>query len=396
MIDRRALMAGLAVAPALAAMPAAARQPEQLTAAEIVGRAHAAAGGADWMRPRSLTLAGRGMFWPQGTQAGVIEVPDYRMWRVYPTESTDAHTANGWVRIDARLADGSLWFQAAYDGETSYNQQGPVPGAQASRQPLPRSLDDLRAALAAGQRDFSGLSLADLDGVDLDLAGCNLREGCFLEARFGHARFTGSDLVGCGFQRALLWGADLSMVRAQGSLWQEADLSGPRLQEPTSARRCCTAPVCAGWWPPPASGSGPGWWKPIFAPASTNSPTLAAPTSAAPTSASPSSMARTSARPACRRPASMAPISAAPICGRPTCAAVICAMPGSLPPGSRRPAWRAHACRRSERRGRPPRADALHDQLSVFTAREITITSSTNIKVEWSNWISFTLVPTGE
>lgn len=95
---------------------------------------------------------------------------------------------------------------------------------------MPRSLDDLRAALAAGQRDFSGLSLADLDGVDLDLAGCNLREGCFLEARFGHARFTGSDLVGCAFQRALLWGADLSMVRAQGSFWQEADLSGSRLQ----------------------------------------------------------------------------------------------------------------------------------------------------------------------
>jgi hypothetical protein len=32
----------------------------------------------------------------------------------------------------------------------------------------------------------------------------------------------------------------------------------------------------------------------------------------------------------------------------------------------------------------------------VFTAREITIKSSTSIKVEWSNWISFTLAPTGE
>lgn len=135
MIDRRALMAGLGVTPALAAMPAAAaRQAGQLTAAEIVVRAHAAAGSGDWMRPRSLTLTGRGTFWPQGTQAGVIEVPDYRMWRVYPTGSTDAHAANGWVRMDARLADGSLWFQAAYDGETSYNQQGPVPGAQASRE----------------------------------------------------------------------------------------------------------------------------------------------------------------------------------------------------------------------------------------------------------------------
>jgi hypothetical protein len=99
-----------------------------------VRRAHAAAGGADWMRPRSLTLTGRGTFWPQGTQAAAIEVPDYRMWRVYPTGSTEAHAANGWVRIDAKLADGSTYFQAAYDGETTYNQNGPVPGAQASRE----------------------------------------------------------------------------------------------------------------------------------------------------------------------------------------------------------------------------------------------------------------------
>lgn len=104
------------------------------------------------------------------------------------------------------------------------------PGGEPPRQPLPRSLDALRAALAAGRRDFSGLSLGDLDGVDLDFTGCTLRDGCFLEARFGHARFTGAELEGCGFQRALLWGADLSAVRARGSLWQEADLSGSRLQ----------------------------------------------------------------------------------------------------------------------------------------------------------------------
>jgi uncharacterized protein YjbI with pentapeptide repeats len=104
------------------------------------------------------------------------------------------------------------------------------PGGELPRQLLPRSLHDLRVALAAGQREFSGLCLSDFDGVDLDLAGCNLRDGCFLEARFGHARFTGSDLDGCGFQRALLWGADLSTVQARGSFWQEADLSGSRLQ----------------------------------------------------------------------------------------------------------------------------------------------------------------------
>ena len=134
MLHRRALLSGLLVAPALGDGPAAARQAGPLTAAAIVGRAHAAAGGQAWMRPRSLTLAGRGTFWPRGTQADAVEVPDYRMWRVFPAQSTEAHAANGWVRIDARLADGSTYFQAAYDGETTYNQNGPVPGAQASRE----------------------------------------------------------------------------------------------------------------------------------------------------------------------------------------------------------------------------------------------------------------------
>ena len=86
------------------------------------------------MRPRSLTLQGRGLFWPQGTEASRIDIPDYRMWRVYPAQSTDAHAANGMVRIDAKRADGSIYFQAAYDGVTTYNQNGPIPGAEASRE----------------------------------------------------------------------------------------------------------------------------------------------------------------------------------------------------------------------------------------------------------------------
>jgi len=138
MIDRRVLLTGLAVAPGLAAAPASAAsivaREDPLTAAEIVRRAHSAAGGEDWMRPRTLTLTGRGLFWPQGTEASRIEVPDYRMWRVYPAQSDDAHAANGWVRIDAKHGDGSIYFQAAYDGETTYNQNGAVPGAEASRE----------------------------------------------------------------------------------------------------------------------------------------------------------------------------------------------------------------------------------------------------------------------
>lgn len=134
MLNRRGAIAGLTIAPLVAAAPLARSQTATLTAAEIVRLAHDSAGGPTWLRPRSLTLTGEGRFWPQGTQAGSVDIPDYRMWRVYPTESTEAHAANGWVRIDARRADGSVYFQAAYDGETTYNQNGAVPGAEASRE----------------------------------------------------------------------------------------------------------------------------------------------------------------------------------------------------------------------------------------------------------------------
>ena len=134
MIDRRTALSGLITLPVLTASSVRASQPDTLTAAEIVRRAHIAAGGPDWMRPRSLTLTGSGIFYPQGTEAGRIEIPDYRMWRVYPSESTDAHAANGWVRIDARRADGSFYFQSAYDGDTTFNQDGPVQRAQASQE----------------------------------------------------------------------------------------------------------------------------------------------------------------------------------------------------------------------------------------------------------------------
>ena len=56
--------------------------------------------------------------------------------------------------------------------------------AQTSRQYL-------RAALEAGERNFQGLRLGGIDGLDLDLSDCNLEGSCFKEARFGHARLRG-------------------------------------------------------------------------------------------------------------------------------------------------------------------------------------------------------------
>ena len=101
----------------------------------------------------------------------------------------------------------------------------------------PQTLAELRAALAAGQRRFTALPLLDLNGcdkadldlTDCDFSGCDLRGACFQEARLGHARLRQGRADGTRFQQALLWGADLSGLRAVLSFWHEADLSGARL-----------------------------------------------------------------------------------------------------------------------------------------------------------------------
>ena len=60
----------------------------------------------------------------------------------------------------------------------------------AAPSPGPHTLEELRAALSAGQRQFPGLRLGDLDGVDLqgaDLRGCepgdcSLEQGAVVQA----------------------------------------------------------------------------------------------------------------------------------------------------------------------------------------------------------------------
>lgn len=127
-----ALGAGIAVVGA--AEPAMAQAAAELSGAEIIARAHAAAGGADWAKPRTLIMTGKAVFFASGTQANHIVSPDYRMWRTYPTASAEAHAANGMVRIDAKRADGSLYYQIAFDGVDTYNEKGAIPGAAASKE----------------------------------------------------------------------------------------------------------------------------------------------------------------------------------------------------------------------------------------------------------------------
>lgn len=112
------------------ALTAPAMAEEGLSARDIIARAHEAAGGAQWVSPQTLLMEGHGVFFPGGGHEPVIYEP-YRMWRVYPEGKDDAHIADGRVRIDA-FRDGEIVFQLAFDGVNTYNQNGLVPGAEAS------------------------------------------------------------------------------------------------------------------------------------------------------------------------------------------------------------------------------------------------------------------------
>ena len=114
---------------------------------------------------------------------------------------------------------------------------------------LASDLERLKSALAKGKRDLRCLKLGEIDGLDLDLSGCDLEGSCFKEARFGHACFSGANARACCFQQALIWGADLSELDARSSCWHEADLSGSRLQGANFSHalmhRCCLRGVVA-------------------------------------------------------------------------------------------------------------------------------------------------------
>ena len=98
---------------------------DAFTGREIVLRTYAANGGETWRRPRTLSLRGWSVVYPEGRLAGATTIPDYRMDRVFPSEGGAAHEANGQVRFEGR-ADGRRVFLISYDGETTYTGRGPL------------------------------------------------------------------------------------------------------------------------------------------------------------------------------------------------------------------------------------------------------------------------------
>lgn len=86
---------------------------------------------------------------------------------------------------------------------------------------------------AVVRRRFHGLRLGDLDGVDLDLSGCDLTGGCFRDARFGPP-----DWLGPG------WKAAVSSKRCCGGFWLRAASGGRRgSSRPTSAAALTSSPT---------------------------------------------------------------------------------------------------------------------------------------------------------
>lgn len=107
-------------------------QAEELTARQIVERAHAAAGGQAWLAAGTNVMRGHATLCRDGDPARCVRADRYEMYRVYPTQlEHGAHAGSGKFRLDAYVGDKVL-FKVAFDGERSYDQDGPVPPERAS------------------------------------------------------------------------------------------------------------------------------------------------------------------------------------------------------------------------------------------------------------------------
>jgi len=103
---------------------------QNVSAAQIIAKAHKNAGGDTWRRPETLQMFGYGVFY-NGLSSVVYE--PYTMHRVYTNQKNAAHKANGKVRIEAKK-DGQTIFLIAFDGSQTYNSNGLVDDQTANDQ----------------------------------------------------------------------------------------------------------------------------------------------------------------------------------------------------------------------------------------------------------------------
>lgn len=123
----RTLWLSLASAYLLMSAPSSAETPAPRA---IVERAVAAHGGDLWLEPGTLVLTGEATFYLPDSAKPRIHADDYRMWREMGEDRQSAHGADGKVRITAKSGD-RIIFEVGYDGETTWNERGIVPKAEA-------------------------------------------------------------------------------------------------------------------------------------------------------------------------------------------------------------------------------------------------------------------------
>lgn len=120
-----ARLLSLILAPGVFALaPAMAEEP--ITPREVVERGIAAHGGEAFLDPRTLQLSGTANFFDPETGRVRSAADDYRMWREFERGRTEAHGADGKVRIIAKAGERTL-FEVGYDGETTWTQDGIMP-----------------------------------------------------------------------------------------------------------------------------------------------------------------------------------------------------------------------------------------------------------------------------
>jgi hypothetical protein len=112
------------------AIPLAAE--DVLDGRSILAKATAAAGGDDWANARTLKLRGSAVFWGK-SGAQPISAPDsYEMVREFDPNRQAAHGAEGKLLITVK-DKGALVWQVGFDGETTWNDKGVVPKADADK-----------------------------------------------------------------------------------------------------------------------------------------------------------------------------------------------------------------------------------------------------------------------
>ncbi len=138
------------------------------TPLQIVRWAAERAGGDAWLHARTNRMEGWAELCRGGAFGQCVRADRYVMHRVYPASLESAHAGTGKFRLDA-TRDGNVIFRMSYDGERSYDQDGPLPADRAARS-------------EASGFGFSAIRFADQPGFTLQRLADDSVEGhpCFI------------------------------------------------------------------------------------------------------------------------------------------------------------------------------------------------------------------------